>query len=83
LIWLSWIRIQIQEQENLPNLLINLISSLSKRRTSYVKIQLFVTAMSDQDTDPHLFGSLSRIRIEVKSWIRIRITTNTDPKHYR
>jgi hypothetical protein len=50
------------------------------------KIHLFVTPKSDMDpdTDPHWFGSLdpdpdlnSR---RVKSWIRIRIETNADPK---
>jgi hypothetical protein len=53
----------------------------------HVKMPLFVTAESEQDPDPH--GSASvlapwiRIRIEVKSWIRIRnrVENNADPQH--
>jgi hypothetical protein len=39
----------------------------------HLKIQLFVKEMSDQDADPHWFGSLDpgRIRTVVKSWIHI------------
>jgi hypothetical protein len=46
----------------------------------HVKIKLFVTLNSVQDSDPHgsaLFGSLDPIRIwirfVIKSWIRIGI----------
>jgi hypothetical protein len=38
-----------------------------------------VPAVCDQDPDPHLFGSI-RMRIKVKSWIRIE--TNADPQHW-
>jgi hypothetical protein len=58
----------------------------------YVKIQLILTAKSDQDPDPHgpawirmdphWFGApWIRIRIEVERWIRIRIVANADPKY--
>jgi hypothetical protein len=54
----------------------------------HVKIQLFVTAESDQDPDSHemriglapRFGI--RICMEIKSWIWIRIETNADPQHW-
>ncbi len=54
----------------------------------HVKIQLFVTETSDHDLDPdpHRLAPWIRIRIwiriEVKSWIWIRIETNADPEHY-
>jgi hypothetical protein len=47
----------------------------------HVKIQIFVMIKSDQYPDPHWFGPWIRIRIEVKSWIRIRNETNADPKY--
>ncbi len=52
----------------------------------------FCDGKSDQNPDPHWFGSLdldshwgkkSWIRIEVKSWIRIRTETNADPKQWQ
>jgi hypothetical protein len=51
----------------------------------HVKIQLFVTLKSDQNPDPIgsalVFAPRIRIwiRIEINSWIRIRIETNADP----
>ncbi len=49
----------------------------------HVKNQLLVTTKYDQDPDPgpDLHGSaLVYLRMEVKSWIRIRIRINADPQ---
>jgi hypothetical protein len=48
--------------------------------TFHVKFQLFVTAKSE-DPDTHGLAPWIRMRIEVKSWIRIHIETSADPKH--
>jgi hypothetical protein len=70
---------------------LNLVVIIYFNYIFHVNIQLFVTLMSDQDPDPHgsaliLFGCASwnriRIRIEIKSWIRIRNETNADPHHW-
>ncbi len=47
-----------------------------------IKIQLFVTAKSDQDPDLNWFGSLGPdSHRDKKRWIRVHIEANADPKH--
>jgi hypothetical protein len=52
----------------------------------HVKIQLFVTAKSDQDPDPgpHWFGSLDPVQIQINSWgpDPDRIENNADTQHW-
>ncbi len=55
----------------------------------HLNFQLFGTWKfdKDQDPDPHgsvfVFAPWIRIRIKIKSWIRICIETNADPQHWR
>ena len=46
----------------------------------HVKIQLYVTAKSDQNLDP--LGSLDSDPLWGKSWIQIRIEATADPQHW-
>jgi hypothetical protein len=52
------------------------------KRLLYLRILLSVTLMSDQDPDPHWFGSLVQDPHWDKRWIKVRIETKADPRHW-
>ncbi len=92
------IRRRIQEHRNLPKLTNNPVFFAFRRYfldliptfkyNFHVKILLFCFLKFDQDPDldPHCFGFLDTGRIpistEIKSGIRVRTETNTDPQHW-
>ncbi len=85
-IWVSWIRIRIQEHGNCPKLYSEEFSFpvFQKAFCEYVfdllrkgifQVRIFVTRIRIR------IGLAPWIRIEIKSRIRIRIETNADPQH--